>query len=76
MKWVKCVYSGGSHNDLTIGKIYKVINHFPGDVSDERVEIINDNDVSFDFYVIDTDGIWFEDADAEVRHNKINQLGI
>lgn len=83
MKWVKCVYNG-DNNHLTIGKIYKVINHFPG--RNERVEIIKDNNVLRDFYLRDIDGmwhedateinqlVWFEDADAEVRDNKINQI--
>lgn len=75
MKWVKCLYNGSSgDNDLTVGKIYKVLNHFPGSVWDERVEIIKDNRVVNDFYLLDTDGRWFEDADTEVRDNKINQI--
>ena len=83
MKWVKCLYNGSSDNGLTIGKIYKVINHYPGSVWDERVEIIKDRHVidiindkgeSVAMYMKDGDGVWFEDADAEVRDNKINQI--
>ena len=39
MKWVKCVYIGDGRNNLTIGKIYKVINHYTGGVGEEVVEI-------------------------------------
>lgn len=75
MKWVKCVYNGGSgDNELTIGKIYKVIIYYPGSVWDERVDIEKDNRVLSNLYLLDTDGRWFEDATAEVRDNKINQI--
>jgi hypothetical protein len=73
MKWVKCIYSG-SGNELTIGKIYKVINYSNVNKLDETVEIIKDDGELRELLLVDPDGIWFEDADAEVRDNKINDI--
>jgi len=76
MKWVKCLYSGSGDwgNELTIGKIYKVINYSNVNKLDETVEIIKDDGELRELLLVDPDGIWFEDADAEVRDNKINQI--
>lgn len=76
MKWVRCLYNGSGvwGNELTIGKIYKVINYSNMNKLNETVEIIKDDGELRELLLVDPDGIWFEDADAEVRDNKINQI--
>lgn len=77
MKWVKCVYNDDNYcNDLTVGKIYEVLSvpSFIGSIIGPVIDIINDKGESVAMYMQDDDGIWFEDADAEVRDNKINQI--
>ena len=77
MKWVRCLYSGSADwgNELTIGKIYKVINYSSNvNKLDETVEIIKDDGELRELLLVDPDGIWFEDVTAEVRDNKINDI--
>ena len=78
MKWVKCVYNDDNYfNDLTVGKIYEVLSvaSFIGSNNiGPVIDIINDKGESVAMYMKDDDGVWFEDADAEVRDNKINQI--
>jgi hypothetical protein len=71
MKYVKCLYvEVGSR--LTLNKIYEVFNHLViGD--DSYVEII-DNTGDRSTYLVNKD--WFEDATAEIRDKKLNDLGI
>jgi len=74
MKWVKCVYNGsGDFDSLTVGKIYKVVNH---NTDKESVDIINDKNELRNLYIIDGHGRWFEDVTAEVRNDKLNKIGI
>ena len=78
MKWVKCVYNDDNYfNDFTVGKIYEVLSVASFIGSNEIgpvIDIIDDKGESVAMYMQDADGIWFEDADAEVRDNKINQI--
>lgn len=92
MKWVRFIYKGSSaevsaSSNLTVGKIYKVVNHnsdtkphnnptYTGSIWNESVDILNDKNELRNYYLIDTDGIWFEDATPEVREEKLKQLGI
>jgi len=91
MKYVKCIYEGrflGSpYSDLTLDKIYEVINHnsdtkphnnptYTGSIWNESIDIINDKNELRNYYLIDTDGRWFEDVTSEIRNNKLEQLGI
>lgn len=79
MKWVKCVYNDDNYfNDLTIGKIYEVLSVSSLVTNTTTIgpviDIINDKGEPIAMYMQDSDCIWFEDADAEVRDNKINQI--
>lgn len=88
MKWVKCIYCGDDTSSLlsrlvcrrlTVGKIYKVNEHFIEDFED-YVKITNNlgREVLYSFYGgRDEHGNnrkWFEDADVEVRDNKIESI--
>lgn len=70
MKYVECIHESESV-PLTKGKIYEVI-HF----ETEWIRIINDDGDKEFYYIKDTDGIWFVDATAFVREQKLNKLGI
>lgn len=70
MKYVECVHESASV-PLTKGKIYEVIYSHP-----EWVRIIDDVGDNRTYYIRDTDGIWFVDATALIREQKLNQLGI
>ena len=71
MKYVKCLYvEVGSR--LTSNKIYEVFDYFI-DNDGEYVEII-DNTGDKATYLLEKN--WFEDATAEIRDNKLNDLGI
>lgn len=78
MKWVKCVYNNDNYfNDLTVGKIYEVLSVaslYGSDDIGPVINLITDKGESVAMYMKDGDGRWFEDADAEVRDNKINQI--
>jgi hypothetical protein len=71
MKYVKCLYVEiGSR--LTLNKIYKVSDYF-FDKDTMYVEII-DNTGDKAIYSVEKN--WFEDATAEIRDKKLNDLGI
>jgi len=71
MKFVKCVNPLAVN--LTYQKVYEVKSLYVSDWSN-LTYIILINDVGVECtYDIHT---WFEDADAEVRQNKLEQLGI
>jgi hypothetical protein len=61
---------------LTIDKIYEVLDtaHIAGEPVYYIMKDSGFTDESVVMYMQDADGIWFEDADAEVRDNKINQI--
>lgn len=70
MKYVKCMNPLGVN--LTYQKIYEVIRFYTSDWSKLTYHVIvNDlgDEVTFDM-------VWFEDADAEIRQNKLEELGI
>ena len=70
MKYVKCINPLGVN--LTYQKIYEVIRFYTSDWSKLTYHVIvNDlgDEVTFDM-------VWFEDADAEIRQNKLEELGI
>ena len=71
MKYVKCLYVEiGSR--LTVNKIYKVSDYFI-DNDTMYVEII-DNTGDKAIYSVEKN--WIEDATAEIRDKKLNDLGI
>jgi hypothetical protein len=70
MKVVKCIHTANSV-PLTKDKIYDVIIF-----ADEWIRIINDNGDEEFYYLKDSDGTWFVDATADIREEKLNQLGI
>jgi hypothetical protein len=70
MKVVKCVHESWSV-PLTKGKIYEVI-HF----QTEWIRIINDHGNQEFYYIKDTDGTWFVDATADIREEKLKELGL
>jgi hypothetical protein len=79
MKYVKCLYNGGSSNRLTIGKIYEVFATFPINSTELIMELIEVKDNLGDlstYYLKDDDGTWFEDATKYIREDKLNELGI
>lgn len=70
MKYVKCINPLGVN--LTHQKIYEVKRSWISDWSNLTYHVIvNDlgDEVTFDM-------VWFEDADAEIRQNKLEELGI
>ena len=71
MKYVRCLYVEiGSR--LTLNKIYKVSDYFI-DKDTMYVEII---DNTGDKAIYSEEKNWFEDATAEIRDRKLNDLGI
>lgn len=74
MKSVICVYDGmdGEHSTrLTIGKIYELIS-----LIDNFICIKDDIGDKTNYVMISDDKVWFEDATAEIRDKKLNELGI
>ena len=70
MKYVKCMNPLGVN--LTYQKIYEVIRFYTSDWSKITYHvIINDQGVETTY-----DDLWFEDATAEIRQNKLEELGI
>lgn len=65
MKWVKCVMDGsdGSYKNITIGKIYEVVEYNKFGV----IRVINDANEDRGVFSAD-----FEDVTAEVMANKRN----
>ena len=76
MKAVRFVYKGGTDFPLTIGKIYEVISYNKDNTSSDFVVIINDYGMKEFYYIKDTDGIWFVDATADIREQKLNDIGL
>ena len=82
MSKYKCISSDFLHNQdsLTIGKIYDIIEHDKIDFngSEKILYVINNDNMQMYFSTRITDlnyiGNWFEDATAEIRDNKINQI--
>lgn len=90
MKWVRCLYDSDHlvikdkdnkiiKTTITIGKIYEVVEYLIEN-GEEYVKITN-NSGNIVLYAITAgkdeygyDRIWFEDATAKVRDNKINQI--
>jgi len=84
MKVVKCIYKAGDHTALTIGKIYEVIK---SSESNDFVIITDDYGLKSTYYIevmtgnfsqpkFNTDGTWFVDATADIREEKLKELGI
>lgn len=74
MKYVRCIYNNKSHIRLTINKIYEVVNVFQ--IGDQIISILiidNKGDESA-YFIKNNDIVWFEDATAYIRDNKINEL--
>lgn len=79
MKWVECIYdtSDGPHSkhQLTVGKIYQVIeyhNYTKGDVSLDLVFIRVESDAGEEFNFKE---FHFKDVTLEIeRDNKLNKL--
>jgi hypothetical protein len=70
MKYVKCINPLGVN--LTYQKVYEVILYWTSDWSKLTYHVIvNDEGLEATY-----DDLWFEDASAEVRQNKLEQLGI
>ncbi len=74
MKYARCIYNNNSHIRLTTNKIYEVINVFQ--IGDQIISILiidNKGDESA-YFIKNNDIVWFEDATAYIRDNKINNL--
>ena len=75
MKWVKCIISSSKNvSGLTTGKIYDVIKY--NKYNDDAIVIKNDYNQEGIYYMKDSTGVWFEDATAEIREEKLKELGI
>ena len=77
MKYVKCVNPLAVN--LTYQKLYEVISLSTSDWSNVTyVRILNDNGVEVTYDISPSIGdiskIWFEDATADIRDNKINSI--
>lgn len=87
MKWVKCLYDGDdlyqkgeiAKPTITTGKIYEVKDYFV-EMGEEYIRILQNNG-NIMIYAMTAgkdeygyDRIWFEDATADIRDNKLNQL--
>lgn len=74
MKWVRCVSKLG--HGFTYDKIYEVRNYY--DFKGQKyIELIDDDgriNTCDMFKSHPNDRIWFEDATAEIRENKINSI--
>jgi hypothetical protein len=59
MKYAKCIYKGefSGSSDLTVGKIYEVVNHNSDTKphNNESIDIITDKNELRNYYLIDTD---------------------
>lgn len=82
MKWVKCIRNDYYLNDgliyLEVGKIYKVLKS-QYIFKDKPITITIKDKSGFNTYLIKdniTNITFFEDATAEVRDKKLNDLGI
>jgi hypothetical protein len=76
MKWVRCVNKLG--HGVTYGKIYKVRNYYDWN-GQKYIELIDDDGriTTYDMFQSHPNNrLWFEDATADIRDNKLNDLGI
>lgn len=76
MKWVKCVNKLAA--DLTYNKIYEVKNFIDWN-NLKYIEIIDDKGIltTYDMFPSHPKArTWFEDATADIREDKLKQLGI
>ena len=76
MKWVKCVNKLG--HGVTYGKIYEVKNLYDWNGL-KYIELIDDKGILTTYDIFQShpnDKIWFEDATADIRDNKLKDLGI
>ena len=76
MKWVKCVNPLAA--GLTYNKIYEVRNYYDWNGL-KYIELTDDDGriTTYDmFQSYPNDKIWFEDATADIREEKLKQLGI
>lgn len=74
MKYVRCIYNNKSHIRLTINKIYEVINVFQIGNQIISIQIIDNKGDESSYFINNNDIVWFEDATAYIRDNKINEL--
>ena len=75
MKWVKCIRNDGLIY-LEVGKIYKFLKS-QYIFKDKPITITIKDKSGFNTYLIKDNNItFFEDATAEVRDKKLNDLGI
>ncbi len=75
MKSVMCVYDGmdGKHsNRLTIGKIYEVLEMPSHDI----IFIKDDIGDEVSYVMVSGEHVWFKDATAYTREEKLKELGI
>jgi len=87
MKWVKCLYDGDDlyqkdeivKPTITTGRIYEVVEYLT-EMGEEYIKITN-NSGNIVLYAMTGgrdesgyDRIWFEDATADIRDNKINDI--
>ena len=61
------------HYSFTYGKIYDVIEY---DKKNNTISILDDKGEKSICYLYEDGTDWFEDATAEIRDNKLNELGI
>lgn len=74
MKYVRCINNNNSHIRLTINKIYEVINVFQIGNQIISIQIIDNKGDESAYFIKNNDIVWFEDATAYIRDNKINEL--
>jgi hypothetical protein len=87
MKWVRCLYDGDdlyqsghiAKPTITTGKAYEVVEYLT-EMGEEYIRIIQNNG-NISLYGMTAgkdesgyDRIWFEDATADIRDNKLNQI--
>lgn len=74
MKYVRCIYNNNSHIRLTINKIYEVINEVKINNQVIFIQIIDNKGDESSYFIKNKNIVWFEDATAYIRDNKINNL--
>ena len=76
MKWVKCINPLAA--GLTYNKIYKVRNYHDWNGL-KYIELIDDDGriTTYDMFPSHPNAkIWFEDATADIREEKLKEIGI
>ena len=71
---VKFIRSIRNLDGLTYGKIYEVIHIYSIDINSDYNQILIKND--FNQEIIYYMKYWFEDVTAEIREDKLKELGI